>query len=172
MKPRRVPTLTTDLTDDPRTADGPLQLLNSFVLAYESVHAGWRQTLSISANERLALSYLWDCGPLTMSELGERIPLSRAAITTLSDRLENLGYLRRVADTNDRRRTMLHPTPKPRDQLQHLISPLEASWTEFLAGFDESERATIERFMQRGRELLHTHSDWVRAGAPDGAPAS
>ena len=162
--------MTNDFPDDPRKG-GPLQLLNSFVLAYESVHAGWRSTLSVSAHERLALSYLWDRGPLTMSELGERIPLSRAAITTLSDRLENLGYLQRVADTNDRRRTMLHPTAKPREQLQHLIGPLERSWTEFLDTFDEAERETITRFMHGGRELLHEHSDWLRAGAPDTTPA-
>lgn len=59
--------------------------------------------------ERIALltldsiAYRGDDAP-TMSELGRRIGLSRAAITTLVDRLTDLGYVVRTPDAEDRRR--------------------------------------------------------------------
>lgn len=156
----------------PQQSEPVLRQLNTFVLAYEHVHGRWRRQLGISAHERLALSYLSDRGPMTMSELGESIPLSRAAITTLSDRLEELGYLRRVPDTEDRRRTMLHATDKRQVELQHVVEPLEQRFVELMDDFDEREREAINRFLDRGKRLFDRHSEWLRSADAPRPPAA
>lgn len=46
----------------------------------------------------------------TMTTLGKSIGLSRAAVTTLVDRLEGFGYVTSKPDPDDRRRILLDPT--------------------------------------------------------------
>ena len=77
--------------------------LQRTIAAFEGLSAQWRRGMTINAHERLALVHLWESGSMTMSELGERIPLSRAAVTALTDRLERMGYLRRTPHAEDRR---------------------------------------------------------------------
>src|SRR5689334_11577668 len=82
-------------------------------VALSGLFAQWLRGLTINAHERLAIAHLWEHGSMTMSELGARIPLSRAAVTALTDRLEALGYVVRTPDEHDRRRTLLSLTTRP-----------------------------------------------------------
>lgn len=61
----------------------------------------------INHHETIALLALKDDGAMPMSTLGEKVPLSRAAITALTDRLEFLNLVFRTPDPEDRRRTTL-----------------------------------------------------------------
>src|SRR6478736_6707942 len=51
--------------------------------------------------ERLCLSFLWP-GPQTASAIARETRLTPAAVTSLIDRLESRGYVRRTPDSNDR----------------------------------------------------------------------
>ncbi|MDY6048967.1 MAG: MarR family transcriptional regulator [Corynebacterium sp.] len=46
--------------------------------------------------------------PLTVSELAEKLSLTRAGATYMVDRLEEKGFVSRVADPVDRRKTRIH----------------------------------------------------------------
>lgn len=63
--------------------------------AFDGLTAQMRRAFDLNAHERLALAALWSHGPLTMTDLGAWIPLSRAAVTTLVDRMEEYGLVRR-----------------------------------------------------------------------------
>lgn len=52
---------------------------------------------------------------LAMHQVGARIGLSRAALTSLADRLERAGYARRELDAEDRRRVLLVITHEGRE---------------------------------------------------------
>ncbi len=80
-------------------------------------------TLNTSSKELSALLALWDGGRCTMSELGDRIGLSRAAITTLADRLEVRGLVKRFPDPSDRRRVFVTVTEQCDKQLQLAYAP-------------------------------------------------
>lgn len=82
-----------------------------------------------------ALLALWDGGRRTMTELAQRTSMSRAAITTLVDRLERGDYLLRVPDTSDRRRIFVMITPHFDQQLRNALAPF-ADATAELAGND------------------------------------
>lgn len=85
----------------------PVDALTVWGILWEYIAAQHRHSLQISSHERTAILHLWMSGAMTMSELGSRIPLSRAAMTALADRLEQDGLVRRIADAHDRRRTLL-----------------------------------------------------------------
>ena len=139
-------------------------------VALSGLFAQWLRGLTINAHERLAIAHLWEHGSMTMSELGSRIPLSRAAITALTDRLEALDYVVRTPDAHDRRRTVLSLTKRPAE----LMAPLSAPWNEsvdaFEQGFDAGELRVISRWTEGLREIAHRESTVLRARRDEELP--
>jgi DNA-binding MarR family transcriptional regulator len=131
-------------------------------VAMSGLVAQWLRGLTINAHERLAIAHLWEHGPMTMSDLGARIPLSRAAVTALTDRLEALRYVRRSPDPHDRRRTVLSLTERP----EHLIVDLSVPWAEEVAvlesSFTPEEIHAIERWNDGLRTISHRHAAELR----------
>lgn len=74
---------------------------------FETYVAQLRGDLGVSSNEMNALLLLWDGGDCTMTQLADRIALSRPALTSLIDRLEQDGWVQRQADARDRRQVLV-----------------------------------------------------------------
>lgn len=94
---------------DPQHAARLLMRLAAAQLQYVGQLRGF---LGVTLSELHALLALWDGGRCSMSDLAERVDMSRAAITTLADRIEGAGYVERTPDPTDRRRVLLGVTPK------------------------------------------------------------
>lgn len=122
------------------------------VSAFDRMTSQMRRAMAINAHERLAIGLLWDRGPMTMSDLGAGIPLSRAAVTTLVDRLERAGYVTRGGDDTDRRRTVVSITREG----ERGIEPLVMAWAGRLDGLRQEfgdDWATVRRFLAGLREM-------------------
>ena len=115
-------------------------------VALSGLLAQWLRGLTINAHERLALAHLWEHGPMTMSELGSRIPLSRAAVTALTDRLEALNYVQRTPDAHDRRRTVLTLTERPGSLIDGMVATWLADVRSVEQQFSEAEQRAIVRW--------------------------
>jgi DNA-binding MarR family transcriptional regulator len=71
----------------------------------------------------------------TASELGRRLGVSKQAAGKTVDRLVELGYAERTADTGDARRKLVRLTPRGYDALARsavVFEQLRAEWTEQL----------------------------------------
>ena len=68
------------------------------------------------------LLVLWQDGPATMSEVARRADVSRTAMTTLTDRLEKRGLLRRIPDERDRRCTLLSTSARFEQELESIAA--------------------------------------------------
>ncbi|MFE7746361.1 MarR family transcriptional regulator [Nocardia sp. NPDC057455] len=68
-------------------------------------HSAVAARLGITVTDLSALNLLSMLGPLTPGQLADRLGVTRGgAITTVVDRLERAGYVRRSRDSEDRRR--------------------------------------------------------------------
>lgn len=133
-----------------------------FAVANSGLFAQWLRGLTINAHERLALAHLWEQGPMTMSELGSRIPLSRAAITALTDRLETLDYVVRTPDRLDRRRTVLSLTNIPMELIRSMQDAWRAGMRDLLADFTPDQLDTIARYLDGARDVCDGQSASLR----------
>jgi len=124
--------------------------------------AQWRRGLELNTNERMALGQLWLCEPMTMSELGERIFLSRAAVTSLVDNLEADKYVTRSTDPLDRRRTVLRLTPLSEFALAAVSDGFAEELTEMAGAMDAAEWEYIARFLDTLREMAGEHAKETR----------
>lgn len=132
-------------------------------VALSGLLAQWLRGLTINAHERLAIAHLWEHGPMTMSDLGSRIPLSRAAVTALTDRLEALGYVQRTPDLNDRRRTVLSLTQRPGDLMEGMYQAWAKDLDRLHADFTADELKAVERWSVAVKELAHSHASKLRS---------
>jgi DNA-binding MarR family transcriptional regulator len=101
----------------------------------------------LSASERQCLVALAR-GPRPAREIAEATRLTRASVTTLVDRLEARGLLRRTADKNDRRQVLVSLTAKAEAMAQRYYGPIAAEGAQFLTGFSAHEQATILKFVE------------------------
>ena len=81
-----------------------------------------RGQLDLSRTEFHTLLVLWQDGPATMSEVARRADVSRTAMTTLTDRLEKRGLLRRIPDERDRRCTLLSTSARFEQDLESIAA--------------------------------------------------
>ncbi len=137
-----------------------LRLAGSLGMLLEQVH----RCMGLRGSELAALMALWDAGRDSMTELGKRISLSRAAITTLADRLEAAGYMRRLPDPTDRRRVLVEVTPRfEHDLFQTLAEYGTALGAEAQRlGADWSAFATAAEHLHR---LSRSHANELRTVA-------
>lgn len=126
--------------------------------SFDAYTSQMRRAYGINAHERLALSALWSRGPLTMTELGAWIPLSRAAVTTLVDRLEDAGLVERGGDDADRRRKVVQITDRALDRMRPVVEPFLAGLHELAANREPGEWVSIARFLADFRALSEQHA--------------
>lgn len=94
---------------------------------------------------------------VTPGLLGERLGLNSASVTALVDRLEEIGHVHRRRDPDDRRRVFLDVMPSAKDLGWAFFGPLIASIVTATTGFDETEIATVRRFLETVRDAAATY---------------
>ena len=118
----------------------------------------------LSAAERLCLSFLWP-NPQTASAIARHIRLTPAAVTSLIDRLEKRGYVRRKPDPDDRRKVMVEAAEEAQKVTIAAYLPLRDAGATALAKYTEAELRTVARVLadslgiqeEATRQLLAKH---------------
>jgi MarR family 2-MHQ and catechol resistance regulon transcriptional repressor len=115
--------------------------------------------LNVSAAGGLVLGILRDRGPISPSELGERLIVTRATVTGLLDSLEARGFVRRSANATDRRSLIVEITPDGLavlKELRTLVHHNEKGWMSDLS--DTDLRGYIE-YLHRVQDALAADSE-------------
>lgn len=95
------------------------------------------------------LYVLWQEEHISLKELADRTGLAPTTLTSMTDRMEAAGLLRRVPDKSDRRKTLLALTEKARG-LEKDYREVSAQMTGlFYAGFSEKEMEMCETLLLR-----------------------
>ena len=117
-----------------RTADALLAASNALMASY-----------GLSAAARQALAILEGAaGPLSPTEISQRMFTTTASTTSLLDTLEQGGYVTRSRHPDDRRKVLVTLTPLGRDLVDDYLPKLVALQTAALADVDESAREHLQ----------------------------
>ncbi len=106
-----------------------------------------------SAQGRI-LFVLWERDGIPITELAQATMLSKSTLTSMLDRLEEAGHLRREPSPEDRRATLIALTEKNR-LLRDRYNQVSKEMTElFYEGFTPEEVASFEDYLRRILENL------------------
>lgn len=100
------------------------------------------------------LFVLWEKDDIPISELSEKTGLAKTTLTSMLDRLECVGHIRRSADTSDRRAVRISLTESA-EALRGKYERVSALMNEiFYKGFDDSEILAFEKALGKILENL------------------
>jgi DNA-binding MarR family transcriptional regulator len=139
------------------------------------------QRLGVNATDHRCLDILDQRGPTTAGALAEALGLSRSAVTTVLDRLEQHRYVRRLQNPDDRRQVVVTLTPL----LHRRARQLHGDGSEadaILGGYSVDELALLRDFVRSDRELnegrarrlarrIRTREEGPQRAAPAASPA-
>jgi DNA-binding MarR family transcriptional regulator len=103
--------------------------------------------------------------PLTTGQIAELTGLTSGSATRLVDRLERGGYVRRVRDTHDRRRVLVHLVDDRLAEFGRMWAELSAGWDAIFDDYTEKELALLVRHMRRTIELGAAQRDLLSSGS-------
>jgi DNA-binding MarR family transcriptional regulator len=142
-----------------RATEAVMNTIRTADMAFERIGRLLRP-LNVSAAGGLALGQLRDHGPMSPSELGDRLIVTRATVTGLLDSLERRGFVRRSSNPADRRSLIVEITPAGLEvirQVRTIIHRHETAWMSVLSD------AELQAYIA----LLHRIQDSIEA-APEG----
>ena len=123
------------------------------------------QAVGLNATDFNCLSLLDLEGPTTPGHLAERVGLTRGgAITTVIDRLQKAGFVRRRPDPVDRRRVIVEAVPEAfAAQVDTLFTDYRTAIGELLTGLTEEQQELLLEITDRGNEIFHTETQRLQA---------
>jgi DNA-binding MarR family transcriptional regulator len=123
--------------------------------------------LGLAGSDIECLDLLEAEGPATVGRLAELTGLTTGSATRMVDRLEQAGYVRRVADPVDRRRVLVEAVPERLSAVHSLHDPIRQAGRDLVAGYDDAQLAAITRFLEQTAEVNRAEATRLRAPAEE-----
>jgi DNA-binding MarR family transcriptional regulator len=118
--------------------------------------------MGLNRTDHRVLEILNRKGPMTAGDLAKAGHLTTGAVTAVVDRLEAVGYVRRVRDTQDRRRVLVEQTPDGRKTAMRYYQPYMAASFEAMAKYSADELEIVRDFMRAAAELWDRYAGELR----------
>lgn len=96
--------------------------------------------------------------PLTQTELSHRIGLTGGATSSLLNRLEEAGHVRRARDSADRRIVTLHSTDGVEAMVDRFFDPLADRMGEMMSRYSPETLQQVEHFLE---DVTKTMNEFV-----------
>ena len=108
----------------------------------------------VTGPQLVALLTIVDEGDLTTTEIGHHIHVSASTVVGIVDRLERKGFVRRVRDSEDRRKVRVVATEQGEQFVRDAPSPLQETVLAGISGLSELERSTIALSLERVVDMM------------------
>jgi len=108
--------------------------------------------LGVNRTDLRCLDLLHETGTMSAGQLAVGSGLTTGATTRMLDRLERIGYIRRLPDRGDRRRVLVELTPRARKLASELYGSFEAAGAG-LRRYHPDQLALLRDFLEGGRKL-------------------
>ena len=110
----------------------------------------------------LVLELAADGTPVTPSRLAEAAGLTPSTITSVLDRLERAGYLRRIREQANRRQVRLELTATFAKVTEEIFAPVAAEGATQLRQLADAEVETLIEFFSRAHDQRIKHARLIR----------
>jgi DNA-binding MarR family transcriptional regulator len=124
------------------------------------MHTIIAERVGLGATETKTLFILSSQGALTAGEIAQYTGLTTSSVTSLIDRLETKGFVRRVRDIHDRRRVIVERNEEQLWDLTQVFHSLQEKFMDFLETYSDEQLSIIADFVtqatRRSKEFIAT----------------
>lgn len=127
--------------------------LSAYTLLF---HQAVAQRLGLNVTDLKCLDLARGETTLTPGRLAELTGLTTAAVTSILDRLEHAGFVRRERDPSDRRKILVRPLSGRAEEVARLFAPLDQAMSHLFEQYTDQELTFLYEFaLQVGQILQH-----------------
>lgn len=113
--------------------------------------------LDLAPRHLAMLAYLQYEGPLTVSQLADRLEVAPTTVSLMVGDLSRGGVVTRREDDTDRRRRIVAIASEYAQSITEWLSGSATAWSEVLTTLTPAERATIVNTMRAFESALDIH---------------
>ena len=104
-------------------------------------------------------------GSTAPTDLARLLGFTTGGVTTVLDRLEHAGYVRRRPDPGDRRRQVVQATEATAARNAEVFGGLIRATSDLLAAYTDDQLGVIRDFLDRTRRLTAAYADTLSTGS-------
>ena len=101
-----------------------------------------------SAQGRIMFA-LWQNDGISINELAKKTHLKKSTLTSMLDRLQKMGYIRRKRSKTDRRKILIKRTEKDRIMEKQYVEVSEEMTRLYYKGFSKSQIVHFEKDLEQ-----------------------
>ncbi|HEY8594262.1 MAG TPA: MarR family transcriptional regulator [Devosiaceae bacterium] len=124
--------------------------------------------LGINRTDGMCIDIVDQHGRISAGELATALGLSTGAVTTVIDRMEKAGYLRRVPDPDDRRRVLTELTDDARLITGLIFEQMGDLGRALMGKMSEEEQRLVTRFLEVSAAMNQDMAAGLRKHVPKG----
>lgn len=152
----------------PARENDPSQVFRRYLSSVVLHAQAGAKAVGLGATDLYALNILELSGAMTPGELGARTGLTTGPTTRLIDRLEEGGYVRRVADPNDRRKVIVEPVDRTAG-LDRALAPARRRIGEIVRSYSPQQRELLFDYFARAADAYQRAAEEI---TEPGGPAT
>ena len=112
---------------------------------------------------------LWRNDNISINELAKHTSLGKSTLTSMLDRLEKSGYIRRIPSKEDRRKTMIERTEKDKSFQKLYVDISKDMSSLYFKGFSKEEMHQFEDYLTR---IFNNLKTYICSARPSGNKSS
>jgi DNA-binding MarR family transcriptional regulator len=127
-------------------------------------HQAAAKYLGLNITDHKCLDIVLGMGRATAGQLAGLTGLTTGAITSVINRLEKAGFVRRVKDPNDLRVVYVEPIPANLQPLGDIFGPLGEAMSALFSRYSEDELRVILDYIERSIQVLAREAERLKGG--------
>jgi DNA-binding MarR family transcriptional regulator len=144
-----------------------MEACRAFISSVDLVNQIIAERMGVNRTDHRVLEILNRRGAMTAGDLARAAHLTTGAVTAVVDRLEEVGFVRRVRDTEDRRRVLIERTLESTRTAMRYYQPFMSATFDAMTKYSPDELEVVRDFMLGAAALSEEYAEEL--GTADGA---
>ena len=140
-----------------------MEACRAFVSAVDVVNQLIAERMGVNRTDHRVLEILNRRGAMTAGDLAKAAHLTTGAVTAVVDRLEGVAFVRRVRDTDDRRRVLIEQTLDSTRTAMRYYQPFMSATFDSMTKYSVEELEVARDFMLGAAELSEEYAERLLA---------
>ena len=111
--------------------------------ASDAMDAAFADFVGLNHTDARCLDFIDQAEQMTAGELARKVGLTTGAVTAVVDRLEAAGLVRRIRDTEDRRKVFLEATEEAKRLGSEIYGPIAEAGLPYIRQLSDEEMARV-----------------------------
>ena len=119
------------------------------------------EKMNLNPTDAECIDFLMEMGPSTAGDLARITRLTTGAITSVIDRLQKGGFVKRENDPDDRRKVIIRLNPKKHEKATQYYAAMAKDVYELYSGYSESNLKLLTQHSDALTAIFQKHAEKV-----------